>query len=324
MSGFVSRTVRPEAGNKYYITKSSGGYSPCIQGKNSQGVPDPGCNVLPNCVGYAIGRFNEIGQWGYCKYFVSDNAERFILHRDNLEMGQDPRIGACMVWQKGATLDGGDGAGHVAIVERVVNGSCVVTSESGYGCANPFWTQTRNKGTGNWGMGSAYKFLGFIYNPAPCCGGGSTAQEAGNPVDYKAKTTAALNVRKGPGLNYSIVAGLRPGQEVRIIRESGKWGQLENGNWCCLDYLMKSGQENVKAEASGDWEPKVGDIVRFLGGKHYVNAYAAAGTAARAGKARITTIFQPEKSKHPYHLVYVAGGGSNVYGWVDKGSFEMV
>lgn len=64
--------------------------------------------------------------------------------------------------------------------------------------------------------------------------------------------------------------------------------------------------------------------VRFLGGKHYVNAFAAAGTAARAGKASITTIFQPEKSKHPYHLVYVAGGGSNVYGWVDKGSFEKV
>ena len=50
------RTSKPSAGNKFYITKSKGGYSTCIQGKPT----DANCNVLANCVGYACGRFNEI------------------------------------------------------------------------------------------------------------------------------------------------------------------------------------------------------------------------------------------------------------------------
>lgn len=61
----------------------------------------------------------------------------------------------------------------------------------------------------------------------------------------------------------------------------------------------------------------VGDIVNFTGSKHYANANAASGPACKPGKAKITQIYQPGKSKHPYHLVAVSGGGSNVYGWVD-------
>ena len=38
-----------------------------------------------------------------------------------------------MVWQKGATLNGSDGAGHVAIVEKVAGDTEVYTSESGWG-----------------------------------------------------------------------------------------------------------------------------------------------------------------------------------------------
>ena len=62
---------------------------------------------------------------------------------------------------------------------------------------------------------------------------------------------------------------------------------------------------------------KVGDIVSFTGGKHYTNANAAAGTACKPGKAKVTQVYQPGKAKHPYHLVAVSGGGSTVYGWVD-------
>ena len=49
------RTTRPTAGNKYFITKSNGGYSTCIKGKPT----DSQCNVLSNWVGYANGTFNE-------------------------------------------------------------------------------------------------------------------------------------------------------------------------------------------------------------------------------------------------------------------------
>lgn len=160
-TAFKKRTTKPEAGNKYYITKAKGGYSGAIQGKPT----DPDCDVLANCVGYAYGRFNEIGGYGYCKYLSPVNAEKFIQYAGGLEVGQTPKLGACMVWKKGNTLSGDDGAGHVAIVEQIISPTQVVTSESGYN-SKAFWTQTRNKGAGNWGMGAGYAFLGFIYNPA--------------------------------------------------------------------------------------------------------------------------------------------------------------
>ena len=160
---FKMRTSKPEAGNKYYITKANGGYSDAIKGSPT----DKDCDVLSNCVGYAYGRFNEIGGYGYCKYLRPVNAENFIQYKGtSLKTGQTPKLGACMVWQKGATLNGSDGAGHVAIVEKVVSDTEVYTSESGWGSSNPFWNKTRIKGNGNWGQGAAYKFLGFIYNPA--------------------------------------------------------------------------------------------------------------------------------------------------------------
>lgn len=162
MAVFKPRTTKPEAGNKYYITKSKGGYSNAIQGKPT----DPDCDVLSNCVGYAVGRFNEIGGWGSCKYLSPVNAENFIQYAGGLKVGQTPQLGACMVWRKGATLSNSDGAGHVAIVEKIISSTQIVTSESGWGASKPFWTQTRNKGNGNWGAGSGYTFLGFIYNPA--------------------------------------------------------------------------------------------------------------------------------------------------------------
>lgn len=156
------RTTKPEAGNKYYIRKANGGYSNAILGKPT----DKDCNVLSNCVGYAYGRFNEIGEHGYCKYLAPVNAENFIQYKGSCEVGQIPKPGAVMVWQKGNSLSGSDGAGHVAIVEKVISATEVYTSESGYGSSIPFWNSTRRKGSGNWGAGSGYKFLGFIYNPS--------------------------------------------------------------------------------------------------------------------------------------------------------------
>lgn len=69
------------------------------------------------------------------------------------------------------------------------------------------------------------------------------------------------------------------------------------------------------------WTPAVGDIVNFAGNKHYVNANAENASSCMGGKAKITNIYQLGKSKHPYHLVRVAGKGSDVYGWVDEGTF---
>ena len=181
---FKPRLTRPEAGNKYYITKASGGWSDAIKGKPADAL----CNTLSNCVGYAYGRFNEIGGYGCCKYLRPVNAENFIQFAGGLAVGQEPKLGACMVWRKGATLNGSDGAGHVAIVEQIISATEIVTSESGYGSKTPFWTKRRKKGAGNWGAGSGYTFLGFIYNPA--VRGSTTTTPAPNPPTTGGATEA--------------------------------------------------------------------------------------------------------------------------------------
>lgn len=158
---FSARMAKPSAGNKFYNTISNGGYSQCVVGK-----PTDVCNVLANCVGYACGRFNEIiGEMKYAK--LNCNAENFIERaiRLGLSVSNVPVLGGIMVWQKGSTLGSSDGAGHVAIVERIDSANQIYTSESGYG-SSAFWNSTRTNNNGRWGMNSAYSFRGCIINPA--------------------------------------------------------------------------------------------------------------------------------------------------------------
>lgn len=156
------RTTKPEAGNKFYNNGNNVGYSWCINGSPT----DKGCNVLANCVGYACGRFNEI--IGSMKYKgLCCNAENFIerAKEAGLKISPVPTLGGIMVWQKGNTLSGSDGAGHVAVVERIDSANQIYTSESGYG-SSAFWNSIRRNDNGRWGLSSGYKFRGCIINPA--------------------------------------------------------------------------------------------------------------------------------------------------------------
>lgn len=160
---FSMRTCKPGAGNKFYNNGNNGGSSWCVNGNPT----DKNCNVLANCVGYACGRFNEIiGSFNYKT--LCCNAENFIerAKEAGLKISSVPTLGGIMVWQKGATLSGSDGAGHVAIVERIDNANQIYTSESGWGSSTPFWNQIRKNDNGRWGIGSGYTFRGCIVNPA--------------------------------------------------------------------------------------------------------------------------------------------------------------
>lgn len=158
---FKPRLTRPESGNPYYNTKARGGYSRAIKGKPT----DSGCDVLSNCVGYAVGRFHEICGRKEMDYVDPVNAENLFANaqQHGMKTGDKPQLGALMIWQKGATLSGSDGAGHVAVVEQINADGTIVVSESGYGCANPFWTTVRKS---PWYYGTGFKFLGFVYQPA--------------------------------------------------------------------------------------------------------------------------------------------------------------
>jgi phage protein D len=66
---------------------------------------------------------------------------------------------------------------------------------------------------------------------------------------------------------------------------------------------------------------KVGDVVQFKGGSHYVSSTASKATRTnlKAGPAKITII--ASGAKHPYHLIHT-DSSSMVYGWVDAGTFS--
>ena len=159
---YTPRTTRPNDGDPYWTTTGYGGY-------NSQILGNPvnrawAGSVLPNCTGYVHGRWMELANQPYD--FPRDilpygNASTYYGN-SSAEKGQDPRLGACMVW--------GRGAGHVCIVEEIIDNDTVVTSESDYGDeqhgGTVFETRTRHR-QWNWGWYSGYTrpFLGFLYHP---------------------------------------------------------------------------------------------------------------------------------------------------------------
>lgn len=148
---YNARTISPAISNKNYIHSSKGGYNNCILIK--------GNSVLPNCVGYAWGRWREA--LGTTPKLSMNNAEVWYLNtKDGYKRGKTPKLGAVACWRKGVAGNGNDGAGHVAIVEKVYSDGSILTSNSAYG-GSRFYTKKIAKGY----KLSGYVFQGFIYPP---------------------------------------------------------------------------------------------------------------------------------------------------------------
>lgn len=60
----------------------------------------------------------------------------------------------------------------------------------------------------------------------------------------------------------------------------------------------------------------IGDVVNFVGSRHYVSSTSDTGYSCKPGEAKITLL--ASGSAHPYHLVYTNGSRSTVYGWVNE------
>lgn len=169
------RTTRPTKKDKHFVRTVSGGYSKCVQGKPT----DKECDTLANCVGYANGAYNEEHGYDYEKYHFICNAEKFIevAIAAGLSVYQEPMPGGILVWRKGATLSGSDGAGHVAIpitevhYEAKAEDDWIETNESSYGGTAWFKAKRKRGKDGNWGAGKDYYYRGCIapegYKPTP-------------------------------------------------------------------------------------------------------------------------------------------------------------
>lgn len=86
-----------------------------------------------------------------------------------------------------------------------------------------------------------------------------------------------------------------------------------------LNYASDLTKEEKGGESSKEY--KVGDVVQFNGGYHYVSSTASnpTGSKCAAGPAKITLI--AKGAKHPWHLIHT-DSSTRVYGWVDDGTFS--
>lgn len=240
MSKYTPRTTAPESNDKNYIHYSEGGYNRCIEIKNG--------SCLPNCVGYAWGRWREI--LGENPKLSRANAENWYGYTaDGYKRGTTPKLGAVICWRKGTVGVESDGAGHVGIVEAI-NGDTVTVSMSAYG-GTRWFTRTFKKGSYNY---NGFVFQGFIYLPISF-----DEEKVYKTGDYRVTDASLLHVRTGAGTNYpkktykeftknarsqiyELVRykanGYVMGVEFTVSEVKGKWGKTPSG-WVCLDYCTK-------------------------------------------------------------------------------------
>ncbi|MBD1859095.1 MULTISPECIES: SH3 domain-containing protein [Leptolyngbya] len=70
-------------------------------------------------------------------------------------------------------------------------------------------------------------------------GGGGTPVSGGTPINRTVRATTWVNVRNGPGVNYSLNGRpLNAGETVRVVRQSGGWYQLPDGGWFSAAYAQ--------------------------------------------------------------------------------------
>ena len=52
------------------------------------------------------------------------------------------------------------------------------------------------------------------------------------------KVNTSLRIRSGPGTNYAITGKLKTGDRVTLGAEDNGWGELQQGGWVCLQYIV--------------------------------------------------------------------------------------
>lgn len=151
MQTYKPRLTAPDPSDPHWISTAYGGLNECIIRK--------GNSCLPNCVGYAWGRFREI--LGSRPSLSRNNAGRWYDYKaDGYTRGLVPKLGAVICW------DNPGYAGHVAIVEQInKNNGSIVTSNSSYR-GDSFYIDPSPLRPPNYLPNQRYIFQGFIYNPA--------------------------------------------------------------------------------------------------------------------------------------------------------------
>lgn len=212
---YNARLTAPSTSNKYYYASNpfyQSGYG------------------MPNCTCYAWGRFYEV--LGIRPDLSLGDAENWYTYNDGYERGQVPKLGAVICWSRGNVGDDSDGAGHVAIVEQILDNGNIVTSNSAWNSTN-FYLQTLTPASG-YSWNENYKFQGFIYNPA-------VKEYAELPEVISANrylTQAEMEQNalyfyykmQAKGWTLNAIAGMLGNMQVESTINPGIWQSLDEGN----------------------------------------------------------------------------------------------
>lgn len=109
----------------------------------------------------------------------------------------------------------------------------------------------------------------------------------------------------------------------QTIRDKGLWNTFLNkvNNYLKGTNTQSSSGSNNQQTVT---DFKVNDIVQFVGNTHYKSADATQGYTCKPGKVKVTKVYRVGKSKHPYMVVAVSGGGSTAHGWVDEKDLKEI
>lgn len=245
------RTAQPTNDNKCYLTPAGGGYNLCILGNkyNKYNKRPTKYSVLPNCVGYAFGRYLEYHGLTKANLPTCNAKDWYATAKARgFSCSQTPAAGAIVCF-KGTTY------GHVAFVERVEKNGDIFISESNWG--HQIFRNLTLKKTNGYNYSSSLKLVGFIAPIAAVNPPAGTKKYM--PGTYRV-TADLLKVRSGPGTNYAAKTFIMLTENAREqikAHNNGKaangfvkgvtftanetqdnWGKSPSG-WLCLDYCKK-------------------------------------------------------------------------------------
>ena len=172
------------------------------------------------------------------------------------------------------------------------------------GCTFAGWFTQRSGGTRVTALDSSTAGV-TLY--AQYSSNGSTGWTGGTELEGRDGTTAVIaqgtvkctsyvNVRKGPGTNYTILARAVAGSQVEIYQTkwvgSSQWGRMTNG-WICMDYVSLSSDSQ---SGSGSTDTQISGTVSGSN----VNVRSGAGTGysivGRKNSGDVITVYERKTS----------------------------
>lgn len=120
-----------------------------------------------------------------------------------------------------------------------------------------------------------------------------------------------LNVRKGPGTNYSVLTQVKAGESYRVLDKSGQWAKLllHNGQegWTSAEYLNIKTVETKKVKVKSD----------------PVNLRKGPGTGfAKIGQVKAGVTLEVISERNDWFQVHYDKGQAWIAGWLVEGGIS--